>query len=140
MVGEVERNRVLVHLDFLAKAVRQSRETAHVHPQFKDTEVESQILEADAEVIRGDSAMEVGPVETYRVNRVREVNVDTGHCILDVDGVGAGLPGKITDPALEIPNNVYTTALNTQEPCLIEAKAIRRAGQIRRLYVSNATF
>jgi hypothetical protein len=82
--------------------------------------------------------MEVDPVQTYQVSRMREVNVDTGHCIMDIEGVGERIPGKITDPALEVPNNVYTRALNSQQPCFVEAKAVRKTGEIRRLYISNA--
>lgn len=78
-------------------------------------------------------------MQTYQVTRVRAVNVDTGHCIIDVEGVGERITGKITDPALDVPNNVYTTALNSQGPCVVQAKAVRKEGEIKRLYISNAT-
>jgi hypothetical protein len=106
--------------------------------QFSGSDAESRITEADAEVIRGTPAMEVDPMTTFKVNRINEINLSTGHCILDVEGVGPKVIGKITDPALGVPDNVYTRALNEHSSCVVEAKAVKRNDVIVSLYISNA--
>ena len=117
--------------------VRPVGETCNQIVQFP-AGVESVISDSDAEVIRGDDAMEVDPMKEFRVNQISEVNIRTGHCILDVEGLPAPIPGKITDPAISLPNNAYTRALNTQSGVTVQAKAVRQNGNIRRLYISNA--
>lgn len=101
--------------------------------QFAEMPLESKITEPEAEVIRGGGGMEVDQVKTFNVNRIKEINV-----IMDVDGVDGDVRGKITDPALQVPDNVYTRSLNDQAGCTVEAKAVRRNGAIERLYISNA--
>jgi hypothetical protein len=105
--------------------------------QFADTPSESRITEADAEVIRGGGDMEVDSVADYQVNRIREINLKTGHCIVEVEGIGE-VRGKITDPSLEQPSNVYTSALDKHVGCSVQAKAVRKDGEIHRLFISDA--
>lgn len=106
--------------------------------QFSSTPaLESKITEAEALVIRGGEAMEVDNVATYKLNRIRELNLDTGHCVVDIDGVGA-VPGRITDPVLETPNNVYTRRMNDQGIVSVEGKAVRKNGEIQKLFISDA--
>jgi hypothetical protein len=105
--------------------------------QFAETREPLAITEADAEVIRGEGDMEVEPMADYRVQRIREINLNTGHCIMDVEGVGE-VRGKITDPALENPSNVYTSALDEHSPVIVRAKAVRKNGEVYRLFVSDA--
>ena len=118
--------------------VRPVGETCNRIVQFP-AGVESVISDSDAEVIRGDAAMEVDPMKEFRVNQISEVNIRTGHCILDVEGFSTPIPGKITDPSISLPNNAYTQALNTQSGVTVQAKAVRQSGEIRRLYISNAS-
>jgi hypothetical protein len=107
--------------------------------QFSGTEQANTISEADADVIRGGPEMEVGDMARFAVSRINEINLSTGHCVLDVVGVDGPVTGKITDPALQTPNNVYTRALNEHTGCNVDAKPVRKDGSIHRLYVSNAT-
>ena len=76
-------------------------------------------------------------MEEFRVTRISEVDIRTGHCVIDVEGIAEQLIGKITDPALEIPENMYTSSLNNHTGFVVQAKAIRKNGEIRRLYISN---
>lgn len=99
---------------------------------------ETRISDSDAEIIRGDDDTEVDPMASFKVNRISEINVKTGHCILVLDELLRIVPGKISDPSLQKPNNVYTSALNAQQGFMAHAKAVRKGGQIQRLYISDA--
>lgn len=105
--------------------------------QLVDTAVESRITEPEAEAIRAGGDSEVDPLATFRVERISALNVDTGVCNLDVQGIGP-VKGRITDPVLEAPNNVYTRSMNEQTPCVVQAKAVRKDGQVQRLFISDA--
>ena len=70
--------------------------------------------------------------------RISEVNVVSGHCILSVDGLNGPVVGKISDPVLLEPKNVYTNALNSQTGFSFSAKPVKKNGEIHRLYVSTA--
>ena len=74
----------------------------------------------------------------FKINKISEVDIRTGHCIVDIEGIGEQLPGKITDPVLGTPNNVYTRALNRHEGFTVQAKGVRKNGEIKRLYISNS--
>jgi len=105
--------------------------------QFHGTPNQSTLDEPDAEVIRSNQDLEVGDMDQYKCNRISEVNVKTGHCQLDVDGVGT-VNGKINDPTLEVPDNVYTRALNKQSSFSFSAKPVTRHGEVHKLYISDA--
>lgn len=106
--------------------------------QFTNTPDESSISESDAEVIRGDSTMEVDAMAEYRVTKISEIDLRTGHCVIDVEGVAERLTGKIADPVLEIPGNIYTSALSNHTGFVVDAKAVRKSGVIKSLYISNS--
>lgn len=106
--------------------------------QFSGTKNAVAIDEPEAEVIRGDYEMEVDDMQDFNCRRITEVNVETGHCILDVEGFDHPITGKISDPALSMPNNVYTRALNGKTAFLISAKPVKRDGVVHKLFVSNA--
>ena len=112
--------------------------------QFAKTDEEVLLTEADADAIRTEDAEVDENMQEYKVRRVREVNVDTGHCIVEVDQGGdaatggvAVVTGKITDPALMRPKNPYTAALHSQESCMVQAKAVRRGGKMHKLFISD---
>lgn len=106
--------------------------------QFPNESLESSISESDAEVIRGDAAMELGTMETFRGTKISEVDIRSGHCVIDVEGIEGHLIGKIMDPGLKIANNMYTSALNNHAEFTVKAKAVRQNGKIKRLYISDA--
>lgn len=105
--------------------------------QLAGTPAQSDITEADAEAIRGGPKTEVGEMKTYRLNQITEVDRETGHCVVDIEGVGGRVIGKITDPALKTPGNAYTTALNDQTSFSVQAKAVTKNGAIHRLFISD---
>jgi hypothetical protein len=107
--------------------------------QFAKTTEEIVITEPDAEVIRGGKEMEIDESQKFSCKRITEVNVQNGHCILDIEGFDELVVGKISDPALAMPRNVYTEALNNQTPFTISAKPVKRNGVVQRLYVSDAS-
>lgn len=105
--------------------------------QLADTPVESQITEPEAEAIRAGRNTEVDPVATFHVQRISALNVDTGTCGLDVENIGH-VKGTITDPVLKTPNNIYTRSMNDHTPCVVRAKAVKKDGQVQRLYISDS--
>lgn len=106
--------------------------------QFTNTAQEIIITEPEAEVIRGDKDMEIDDMQQFICKRITEVNVENGHCIMNVEGFDELIVGKISDPALETPNNVYTKALNQQTSFIISAKPVKRNGIVQKLFVSDA--
>jgi len=106
--------------------------------QFADTAHAETVSEADAEVIRGDEEMEVDDMAQFTATRISEINISTGHCILQVEGFPAPVAGRITDPALKSPENVYTSALHHHTGLTIDAKPVRQREQVKRLYISHA--
>lgn len=106
--------------------------------QFAHTDHAINIDESEAEVIRGGYEMEVDSMQEYRCRRITEVNVENGHCILEIGDSGRFVPGRISDPAIKLPNNIYTTALNNQTPITVIAKAIKKNGAVHQLHISDA--
>lgn len=82
--------------------------------------------------------MEVDDMQQYRCRQITEVNRLNGHCILDVEGFDHLVVGKISDPTLEQPNNIYTRSMNQQTPFMVSAKLVRKAGIAHRLFISDA--
>lgn len=105
--------------------------------QMAGTDHESSISEAEAEAIRGSVSTEVQDARSYRVNRITELNLDTGHCLMDVAEVGARVVGRITDPLLQQPGNPYSAALHDHSTCVVNAKLVTKDGDPYRLFVSD---
>ena len=98
-----------------------------------------QVDEPAAEVLRSHEHLTGGDTDKFRA-RIEGVFKTNGACrirLLDIDKV---VPGKITDPALGRPGNVYTAALNDGATLLVAAKPTLRDGEIKRLFVSDAEF
>jgi hypothetical protein len=106
--------------------------------QFAHTQQASVISEPEAEVIRGGSDMEIDDMQKFLCKRITEVNTVNGHCFLEVEGFDYKLTGKISDPALALPNNIYTQALNDHSSFIISAKPVKKNGEIQKLFVSDA--
>ena len=77
-------------------------------------------------------------METFRVTKISEIDIRSGHCVIDVEGSEGHLIGKIMDPGLKIANNIYTSALNNHSAFTVKAKVVRKNGEIKRLYISDA--
>jgi hypothetical protein len=88
-------------------------------------------------VLRARDPLELGdPVECdVRIEGVFETNGACKVSLLDYNRI---VSGKITDPALERPHNIYTTALNEGAPLHVVAKPVLKNGKIHRLFISHA--
>jgi hypothetical protein len=95
------------------------------------------IDEPAAEVLRSRDPMTVGDTKQYTVE-VDGVFKSNGACRLRIVGEDRVVSGKITDPALETPGNVYTTALNEGAALRVTAKPTLKSGVLHTLFVSDA--
>jgi hypothetical protein len=77
-------------------------------------------------------------MQQFRCERISVINTKTGHCELTIQGIAGPVKGKISDPVLRQPKNIYTKALQEHVPLLISAKPVEKDGEIRRLYISDA--
>ena len=94
----------------------------------------------EAEAIRSKGSDVVGAETEYECIRITELNLNSGHCILDILGFDEKVTGYISDPALNQPSNIYSTALDEHKPLRLAAKPILREGEVKRLYINKAHF
>lgn len=94
--------------------------------------------EAAAEVLRARDPMALGDISSYVVT-VEGVFKTNGACRLKILGTGKIVSGKIVDPALHTPSNVYTTALDQGVALRITAKPTLKADELSTLYVMDAS-
>jgi hypothetical protein len=97
------------------------------------------IDEPSAEVLRSREDLEVGEAKQYVVD-IEGVFKTNGACRvrLQEDGSDRVVSGKITDPELELPGNVYTTALDQGQKLRVTAKPTIKDGEVYRLFISDA--
>ena len=105
---------------------------------FANTDNEFKISEPEADAIRSKADLEVDDMKDYKCDLISELNTKTGHCHLHLEGEERHIIGKINDPALQAPNNIYSKSLNAQSGFSLTAKAVLKEGLIHRLYVSDA--
>jgi len=92
---------------------------------------------AEKAAIMADEPLEVGDERTYHV-LITELDMETGGCkVAFLDEPNSRYPGRITDPAFALPNNVYATAMAARRDISVRAKATLKDGEIDRLYISN---
>lgn len=95
------------------------------------------IGEAERDAMSADLPTEIGQEQAYEVS-LSELDMETGACRWSfVDEPESRTPGKITDPALTLPNNAYALALAAKKPIRVRAKAAMRDGEIAHLYISD---
>lgn len=94
--------------------------------------------EADADAIRSKEDLEVGDMQEYRCERITGLNTKKGTCELEVEGIDGVISGKISDPVLSIPHNLYSQALDMHTPLVISAKPHLKGGVICKLYIADA--
>ena len=82
--------------------------------------------------------MALGDVSSYVVT-VEGVFKTNGACRLKILETGKIVSGKIVDPALRTPHNVYTTALDQGLPLRLTAKPTLKAEKVSTLYVIDAS-
>lgn len=106
--------------------------------QFSGTKNEFSISEPEAAVIRSEQDLEVGDAAEYKCRLISELNIKTGHCNLEVEGIGKVVTGKISDPVLSEPNSIYSQSLNDHTGFECTAKPVLKDGEIHKLYISDA--
>lgn len=92
----------------------------------------------EAEAIRSEEPDVVGEETEYMCLRITELNLSSGHCMLDISGFDEKVTGYIYDPVLSQPSNIYSTALDEHKSLRLTAKPILRAGELVKLCISNA--
>jgi len=97
----------------------------------------SAIDDATAEVIRSREPLTVGNSNTYRV-KLEGVFKTNGACRVRITENNRIVSGKITDPSVGTPGNVYTQALNDAAELVVTAKPTLKDGEIKRLFISDA--
>lgn len=106
---------------------------------FTDTENEFSITEPEALAIKSELNLEVGEMENYTCNKIYELNLGTGACKLYVDGFSNSINGKISDPVIDEPNNIYSKCLNEQKGFNFSAKPVTKDGGLHKLFISDAS-
>jgi hypothetical protein len=95
------------------------------------------IGEAEKAAILSTSELEVGAEKPYHLV-ITELDMVSGNChVAFVDDPDARVPGRITDPAFGVPNNLYALAMAAQRPITVRAKATLKDGEIERLHISD---
>ncbi len=91
-----------------------------------------------AESLRSPEEVIVGDVKNFR-GTITALDTKTGAFKFEEAESGRELRGKITDPALATPQNIYSHALDTKEALALVAKpTLREDGEIHKLFVSDA--
>lgn len=64
----------------------------------------------------------VGDIQDYVCEQITGLDVSTVLCKLKIKDIECIVNGKISDPVLELPQNVYSTALDMHTKIIITAK------------------
>jgi hypothetical protein len=94
------------------------------------------IDEAEAEVLTSKEKLQVREMQQFR-GVMEAVDTINGSCKIRIEGSDEVLRGKITDPALSNPENVYTRSLDLQRFIVVSAKPILKEGKISTLFISD---
>ncbi len=94
--------------------------------------------EADADAIRSKEELEVGDMQEYRCERISSLDTETGACKLKIESIEGVISGKVNDPVLSMPHNLYSQALDMHTPLVISAKPHLKSGVICKLYIADA--
>jgi len=106
--------------------------------QFHGTLSASEIDEPEADVIRSKDDLTIEEMTDFVCTAITEINRNTCHCEMMVEGFNGIMKGTISDPVLSKPGNVYTQSLDQQTPFKFSAKPVKKDGEIHRFYISDA--
>ena len=95
---------------------------------------------AKAEAIRSKKPDTVGDQTQYECIRITELNLNNGHCFLELSGFDDKVTGGISDPILNRPSNIYSTSFDKHMPLILTAKPILRDGEVIKIHINNAEF
>lgn len=93
----------------------------------------------DKNAIIAESAPEVDDEKKYHV-KISELDLENGKCKLRLmDDPAIRYDGRITDPALSMPDNKYILAMSAHAELVVRAKAVIKDDKIVEIYISNTT-
>lgn len=109
------------------------------HMQIGDSSEATVIDEPAAEVLRSPETLSLGDKEEYEV-RIHGVFKTNGACRVEILGESKKkiVSGKIADPELGKPGNVYTRALNEGLVLNVVAQPTIKEGKINKLFITRA--
>ena len=107
--------------------------TMQIGTSFQDATID----EPSAEVLRSRDLIDVGEAEEYDV-KIVGVFKNNGISRVRLLSDNTIVAGKIIDPVVDQPNNVYTTALNDDRPLRVTAKPTYKDGKLHKLFISDA--
>jgi hypothetical protein len=105
--------------------------------QIGEKDVGPIIDEPAAEVLRSPETLSLGQPGEYEV-RIHGVFKTNGACRVEILNQHKIVSGKIADPELEKPGNVYTHALNEGLVLRVTAQPTIKEGKIHRLFITHA--
>jgi hypothetical protein len=129
-LGQRNSGAITALADPIGKSVRQ---LTHA----KDRSAEYVIDEPAAAVIRAHGGIEVQDTKIMRV-RLGAVDVISRTCKILSDDYSKPIKGKITDPVIEVTNNIYTSALHQGTEIEVTGKPAMKNGDLFLFYVSDA--
>lgn len=92
---------------------------------------------AERDAIMAEEPTDIGEEHAYTI-LITELDMETGACRWSSPSEPETRTlGRITDPALTVPNNLYALHLAAKTPLRVRAKAASREGEITQLYISN---
>lgn len=92
---------------------------------------------AERDAIMAEEPTDIGEEQAYTI-LITELDMETGACRWSSPTEPETRTlGRITDPALIVPNNPYALHLAAKTPLRVRAKAASRDGEITQLYISN---
>jgi hypothetical protein len=96
------------------------------------------IDEPTADVMRSQEGLELGEAEQYEIELVG-VFKNNGVCRIKLADRDKVVLGKIADPALDQPNNIYTRALNEGQKLQVVGKPTLKNGRLYKLFITSAS-
>lgn len=106
--------------------------------QFPDTDHAVTYSEPEADAIRSDKDLVVGKPDNFTVLRIHALNIDTGSCRIELEGMAGQFSGKIDDIILKQPGNPYSTALNQHSSLNVRARPVTKDQELYKLYITEA--
>lgn len=103
----------------------------------KSEDAEYVIDEPAADAIRAKGVLEVLDAETIKV-RIEAVDKIARTCKIVSEDWEFPVRGKITDPSIDTPENVYTKALDAATNVIITGKPVLKDGKLHMFYISDA--
>jgi hypothetical protein len=106
--------------------------------QFADTDSPLEVSEPEAMAIRSDEDLVVGKPDGFKLSRIHSLNLDNGACRVSIEGMDGVFAGKIDDIALRMPDNPYSSALNSHSGLSVRARPVYRGDELHRLFITEA--